>query len=112
MIFKTIVLTIIKFGCMQFCINSSVVSLICVTGVSGSGATSEYVRQELRAVVGARTGQTQATPPGRPSSQMMNQVSPDLDPLGMNFDMSTPGKDRIFCFLFRLVIRVCVCDCV
>lgn len=67
-----------------------------VTGVSGSGATSEYVRQELRAVVGARTGQTaQATPPGRPTNQMMNQVSPDLDALGMNFDMTTPGK-RLF----------------
>lgn len=80
-----------------------------VTGVSGSGATSEYVRQELRAVVGARTGQqsTQATPPGRPASQMMNQVSPDLDALGMNFDMSTPGKNIFMKLVFVFYFLIC-----
>lgn len=62
-----------------------------MTGVSGSGTTSEYVRQELRAVVGARTGQTQ-TAPGRPPSQLLNQVNPDLDALGINFEMPTSGK--------------------
>lgn len=74
-----------------------------VTGVSGSGTTSEYVRQELRAVVGARTGQTQqqqqqqqqqATT--RPSTtQLINpqQVSAsDLEALGLSFEMPPSGK--------------------
>lgn len=58
--------------------------------------TSEYVRQELRAVVGARTGQaTPQTPrltaqlPGQP------QVSPaDLEALGLSFEMPTSGKNQ------------------
>lgn len=66
-----------------------------MTGVSGSGTTSEYVRQELRAVVGARTGQTQAAP-GRPPSQLLNQVNPDLDALGINFEMPTSGKGWLY----------------
>lgn len=67
-----------------------------MTGVSASGATSEYVRQELRAVVGARTGQSQSQgAPGRPPSQLMNQVSPDLDALGINFEMPSSGKDSV-----------------
>lgn len=53
-------------------------------------ATSEYVRQELRAVVGARTGQT-------PSSNVRmqfagQQVSPsDLEALGFSLEMPTSG---------------------
>ncbi|CAH1102435.1 unnamed protein product [Psylliodes chrysocephalus] len=66
-------------------------------GVSGSAPTSEFVRQELRAVVGARTAQAQpsagsAPPPNRPPSQMQlsqqQQVS-DLETLGLNFEMSS-----------------------
>lgn len=66
-------------------------------GVTGSGTTSEYVRQELRAVVGARTGQAQQQPPPnlprQQQSQIMNQaVNPsDLD-LALNFDMPTSGE--------------------
>lgn len=66
-------------------------------GVSGSGTASEYVRQELRAVVGARTGQAQQQQQqsslSRQQSQLMNQsVNPsDLD-LAMNFDMPTSGE--------------------
>lgn len=63
-------------------------------GVSGAGTTSEYVRQELRAVVGARTGQSQ---PGasRAQSQMLNQnvtVPADLEALGLTFEMPPAGK--------------------
>lgn len=47
----------------------------------GGGATSEYVRNELRAVVGAR-----ARPDMHPQMQQ-----PDLDPLSMPYEMSTPG---------------------
>lgn len=79
-----------------------------MTGVSGSGTTSEYVRQELRAVVGARTGQTQ-TAPGRPPSQLMNQVSPDLDALGINFEMPTSGKELISFLCFGAVFDRWVC---
>ncbi|XP_018571152.1 nuclear receptor coactivator 1 isoform X2 [Anoplophora glabripennis] len=63
-------------------------------GVSGSGPTSEFVRQELRAVVGARTGQTQ--PAGnRPPSQLMSQQQQvnDLESLGINFEMATGASD-------------------
>lgn len=63
-----------------------------VTGVSGSGPTSEFVRQELRAVVGARTGQTQPAA-NRPPSQLMSQQQQvsDLESLGISFEMAT-GK--------------------
>lgn len=52
-------------------------------GVSGAagGGTSEYVRNQLRAVVGAR--------PARPDMHTLH--APDLDPL-LNFDMSAPGQ--------------------
>lgn len=68
-----------------------------VTGVSGSGTTSEYVRQELRAVVGARTGQTQQQQqnPARPPAQLINQQqinTSDLESLGLSFEMPTSGK--------------------
>ncbi|XP_056647099.1 nuclear receptor coactivator 3 isoform X3 [Diorhabda sublineata] len=70
-------------------------------GVSGSAPTSEFVRQELRAVVGARTAQAQpaagtTAPPTRPPSQMQltqqQQVS-DLETLGLNFEMATGASD-------------------
>ncbi|KAF5290781.1 hypothetical protein FQA39_LY14624 [Lamprigera yunnana] len=61
--------------------------------VSGSGTTSEYVRQELRAVVGARTGQTQQQTTSRPSPQLLGQQvnSADLEALGLTFEMPTPA---------------------
>lgn len=65
-------------------------------GVSGGGTTSEYVRQELRAVVGARTGQTQPNIPRQQQPQqppqLMNQSAnpTDLD-MALNFDMATSG---------------------
>lgn len=61
-------------------------------GVS-TGGTSEYVRNELRAVVGARSA--------RPDLQPQMQ-QPDLDPL-MTFDMSSSGKHR-FLFLIYIII--------
>ncbi|KAB0798164.1 hypothetical protein PPYR_09157 [Photinus pyralis] len=65
-------------------------------GVSGGGTTSEYVRQELRAVVGARTGQTQQQTNTRPSPQLLSQqVNPsDLEALGLSFEMATPGASE------------------
>nr|AYI50060.1 steroid receptor co-activator [Monochamus saltuarius] len=63
-------------------------------GVSGSGPTSEFVRQELRAVVGARTGQTQPAA-NRPPSQLMSQQQQvsDLESLGISFEMATGASD-------------------
>lgn len=55
-------------------------------GAGGAGGTSEYVRNELRAVVGARSARPDLQPQLQP---------PDLDPL-MTFDMSTSGT-----FLFH-----------
>lgn len=50
-------------------------------GVAAGGAgTSEYVRNELRAVVGARSARPELHP----------LQPPDIDPL-MTFDMPTPG---------------------
>jgi hypothetical protein len=57
-------------------------------GVSGGGPTSEFVRQELRAVVGARTGQAQ-TAPNRTQSQLLNQPQVDLEALGLTFELPT-----------------------
>jgi len=70
-----------------------------VTGVSGSGTTSEYVRQELRAVVGARTGQTQQQQQtsARPSTQLINQQpvnTAELEALGLSFEMPTSGASE------------------
>lgn len=50
-------------------------------GVGSSGGTSEYVRNELRAVVGARSA--------RPDLHPLQP--PDMDNL-MTFDMSAPGE--------------------
>ncbi|KAG5896382.1 hypothetical protein JTB14_009588 [Gonioctena quinquepunctata] len=65
-------------------------------GVTGSGPTSEFVRQELRAVVGARTANAQPTS-SRPPSQMMSQQQQqqvnDLESLGINFEMATGASD-------------------
>ncbi|KAK9721673.1 Helix-loop-helix DNA-binding domain [Popillia japonica] len=62
-------------------------------GVTGGGTASEYVRQELRNVVGARSGQTQP-PNNRTQNQLLNQaVTPDLD-LSHNFDLPTSGASE------------------
>lgn len=56
---------------------------------SGGTPTSEFVRQELRAVVGARTGQPNA---GRPAQQQLlgqqaQQQVNELDGLAIGFDI-------------------------
>lgn len=57
--------------------------------MSGSGPTSEFVRQELRAVVGART-QGQAPQQNRPTPQQQiltqQQQVADLEILGMSYE--------------------------
>lgn len=60
--------------------GGGVVGGVGASGGAGAGGTSEYVRNELRAVVGART---------RPD--LHPQLQPDLDPL-ITFDMATPGE--------------------
>ncbi|XP_022919000.1 nuclear receptor coactivator 2 isoform X2 [Onthophagus taurus] len=63
-------------------------------GVSASGGTtSEYVRQELRNVVGARA---QAQPSNtRPQGQILTQnVTQDLDLGGLNYDLPTTGASE------------------
>ncbi|CAH0748970.1 unnamed protein product [Diatraea saccharalis] len=59
-------------------------------GGSGGGGTSEYVRNELRAVVGARSARPDLQPQLQP---------PDLDQL-MTFDMSTAGE---YCSVYRFL---------
>ncbi|XP_022249263.1 nuclear receptor coactivator 2-like isoform X2 [Limulus polyphemus] len=85
------------------------------TGNSTGGMTSEYVRQELRAMVGAKTQQQQAqsqqlhqyslsggnnsgVSASTPSQQIFNQV--ELDALVLSLDIGTgdgsPGSPRLF----------------
>lgn len=52
-----------------------------VAGGGGAGGTSEYVRNELRAVVGARSA--------RPDLHQLQP--PDMDSL-MSFDIAPPGQ--------------------
>lgn len=60
---------------------SNAVLCVWAGGAGGAaGGTSEYVRNELRAVVGARAA--------RPDLPAMH--APDLDPL-LTFDMPAPG---------------------
>ena len=61
-------------------------------GNNNNGINSEYVRQELRAVVGARSQQQQQQPSPR-QQQHIQQVSPaELEALGLTFEMSS-GKN-------------------
>ncbi|XP_044752396.1 nuclear receptor coactivator 2 isoform X4 [Coccinella septempunctata] len=64
-------------------------------GVSGSGPTSEFVRQELRAVVGART-QGQAPQQNRqaPQQQILTQQQQvaDLEVLGLTYESEYYGR--------------------
>jgi hypothetical protein len=75
----------------------------CLSG-GNNGISSEYVRQELRAVVGARTqqqsgsgsgaGQSQGARQQQQQLQLGQQVSPtDLDSLGsLAFEIPTSGE--------------------
>jgi hypothetical protein len=74
--------------------------MCCLSG-GNNGISSEYVRQELRAVVGARTQQQSASGGGgaqsqgvRQQLQLGQQVSPaDLDSLGsLAFEIPTSGE--------------------
>lgn len=66
------------------------------TGVAGNNPTSEFVRQELRAVVGARTAQAQPATSQRSLSTAAQQLQQqlgqaDLESLGITFEMPS-GK--------------------
>lgn len=64
--------------------------------------TSEFVRQELRAIVGARTQQQQQRVPNSLQNNLSGQVSQDdLDALGLTFEMSSAGRFLILFYLFR-----------
>ena len=70
------------------------VCFLFLTGnTSSTGSmTSEFVRQELRAVVGART---QQRVPNNLQSNLSGQVTQDeLEALGLPFEMSSAGKFR------------------
>ncbi|XP_063983440.1 nuclear receptor coactivator 2 isoform X2 [Diachasmimorpha longicaudata] len=59
-------------------------------GTNNAGMTSEFVRQELRAVVGART---QQRVPSNIQNNLIGQVSQDdLEALGLSFEMSPAGE--------------------
>ncbi|XP_060517489.1 nuclear receptor coactivator 2-like isoform X3 [Cylas formicarius] len=64
-------------------------------GVAAPNPTSEFVRQELRAVVGARTAQSQPNSVQRnPQQQLqMGQQSVDLEALGITFEMPSGASD-------------------
>lgn len=58
-------------------------------------AFADYVRQELRAVVGARN--QQLVPPASPRQQQINQVPPaDLAELGLVFELPTSAGESPF----------------
>lgn len=64
-------------------------------GNNNNGINSEYVRQELRAIVGARTQQQQQQQPS--SRQHIQQVSAaDLEALGLTFELSSGKLDKAF----------------
>lgn len=80
------------------------------TGVAAP-PTSEFVRQELRAVVGARTAQAQPTQvrTTQAQQQMMQQQVGELDGLGLGFDMAAGKSDDFTAYFGVLVIfkRIC-----
>ncbi|KAK9888472.1 hypothetical protein WA026_000721 [Henosepilachna vigintioctopunctata] len=79
--------------------NSTPTATTHLPGVSGSGPTSEFVRQELRAVVGART-QGQSQPQSRPSSQQQlltpQQQVADLEALGLTFETGASDSPKLW----------------
>ncbi|EFN64627.1 hypothetical protein EAG_03779 [Camponotus floridanus] len=63
--------------------------------LGGNASTSEFVRQELRAIVGARTQQQQQQQrvPNNLQNNLSGQVSQDdLEALGLTFEMSSAGE--------------------
>lgn len=63
--------------------------LIHLLGYLGANnGVTEFTRNELRAFVGVRSQQQGNT---RLSSQLSGQNVTELDPLGLNFDMSPTG---------------------
>lgn len=67
------------------CLRRRWCAFLCLTG-SNNGVT-EYVRQELRAMVGARQQQVRILPSG--------QVSTDFEALGLSFEMPNQGKHSL-----------------
>lgn len=72
----------------------------------GNNGMTEYVRQELRAMVGARTSQSSGPP--RPPSQQI-QVAPgqlvppaDFEALGLTFEMPSSGNYTFENYAFQL----------
>ncbi|XP_066143989.1 nuclear receptor coactivator 1-like isoform X2 [Euwallacea fornicatus] len=70
------------------------------SGVAGGNPTSEFVRQELRAVVGARTAQSQPSvgqrsgpSPAQQLQQLSQQGTVDLDSLGITFEMPSGASE-------------------
>ena len=64
--------------------------------VIGNASTSEFVRQELRAIVGARTQQQQQQQQQRVPNNLQNNLSgqvsqDDLEALGLTFEMPSAG---------------------
>ncbi|XP_072762163.1 uncharacterized protein [Anoplolepis gracilipes] len=63
--------------------------------MGGNASTSEFVRQELRAIVGARTQQQQQQQrvPNNLQNNLSGQVSQDeFEALGLTFEMSSAGE--------------------
>lgn len=61
--------------------------------LGGNNGMTEYVRQEIRAMVGARTGGAQGRqPPQQIQVAPGQQVSPaELEALGLTFEMPNTG---------------------
>lgn len=68
--------------------------------VSGNAVSSEFVRQELRAIVGARTQQQQQQQqrvPNNLQNNLSGQVSQDeFEALGLTFEMSSAGMRALY----------------
>lgn len=71
------------------CLRRRWCAFLCLTG-SNNGVT-EYVRQELRAMVGARQQQVRILPSGVSTAE--------FEALGLSFEMPNQGKHSLlFCF--------------
>lgn len=68
------------------CLRRRWCAFLCLTG-SNNGVT-EYVRQELRAMVGARQQQVRILPSGQVSTA-------DFEALGLSFEMPNQGKHSL-----------------
>lgn len=93
----------------QYCHDDLLIKIFLI--VSGNASTSEFVRQELRAIVGARTQQQQQQQrvPNNLQNNLSGQVSQDdLEALGLTFEMSSAGMCASCtpAFIFRNYFRV------